>query len=87
MEADGLADRRAATRHDIEDAGRNAGLEGKFGEAIGLSNDWAYRVIKRVGNYGELYERHLGEASPLKIKRGLNDLWTRGGLQYAYPIR
>jgi general L-amino acid transport system substrate-binding protein len=66
---------------------RLLGLEGKFGDAIGLSNDWAYRVIKRVGNYGELYERHLGEGSPLKIKRGLNDLWTRGGLQYAYPIR
>jgi general L-amino acid transport system substrate-binding protein len=66
---------------------RLLGLEGKFGEAIGLPNDWGYRIIKRVGNYGELYERHLGEASPLKLRRGLNELWTRGGLQYAYPIR
>jgi general L-amino acid transport system substrate-binding protein len=66
---------------------RLLGVEGKFGEALGLSNDWAYRIIKQVGNYGELYERHLGENSPLRIKRGLNDLWTRGGVQYAYPIR
>jgi general L-amino acid transport system substrate-binding protein len=66
---------------------RLLGAEGKFGEALGLTNDWAYRVIKHVGNYGEGYERHIGEGSPLKIKRGLNGLWTRGGLQYAYPIR
>ena len=66
---------------------RLLGVEGKFGEGLGLTNDWAYRILKHVGNYGELYERHVGEGSPLKIKRGLNELWTRGGLQYAYPIR
>jgi general L-amino acid transport system substrate-binding protein len=66
---------------------RLLGVEGKYGEALGLANDWAYRIVKHVGNYGETYERHIGERSPLKIKRGLNDLWTRGGLQYAYPIR
>jgi general L-amino acid transport system substrate-binding protein len=66
---------------------RLLGAEGQFGEALGLTNDWAYRIVKHVGNYGELYERHIGDKSPLKIKRGLNELWTRGGLQYAYPIR
>ncbi|MBB6166658.1 amino acid ABC transporter substrate-binding protein [Chelatococcus composti] len=66
---------------------RLLGTEGKFGEAIGLTNDWAYRVIKHVGNYGEVFERNVGEGSPLKIKRGLNALWTKGGLQYAPPIR
>ncbi len=66
---------------------RLLGLEGKFGESLGLTNDWVHRIVKRVGNYGELYSRHLGEGSALKIKRGPNELWTRGGLQYAYPIR
>ena len=66
---------------------RLLGVEGKFGEPLGLTNDWAYRIIKHVGNYGESYERNVGMGSKLQIKRGLNDLFTRGGLQYAYPIR
>jgi general L-amino acid transport system substrate-binding protein len=66
---------------------RLLGTEGKFGEAIGLSNDWAMRIIKHVGNYGESFERNLGEGSQLKIKRGQNSLWTKGGLQYGLPIR
>ena len=45
------------------------------------------RIIKLVGNYGESFERNVGEGSPLKIKRGLNAQWTKGGLQYAWPIR
>ncbi len=63
------------------------GVEGTFGEGIGLSNDWAYNVIKMVGNYGEIFDRNIGAGSPLKIERGLNALWTNGGLQYAPPIR
>jgi general L-amino acid transport system substrate-binding protein len=66
---------------------RFVGTEGKFGEAIGLTNDWAVRIIKHVGNYGEIFERNIGESSPLKIKRGINALWTKGGLQYGIPIR
>lgn len=66
---------------------RLLGTEGAFGEALGLTNDWAYRIIKLVGNYGEVFERNVGESSPLKIKRGLNQLWSKGGLQYAPPIR
>ena len=54
---------------------------------FGLTNDWAYNIIKQVGNYGEVFDRNVGEGSPLKIKRGLNALWNKGGLQYAPPIR
>ncbi len=66
---------------------RLLGTEGNFGEQLGLTKDWANRIIKQVGNYGEVFERNLGEGSPLKIARGLNSLWTKGGLQYAPPIR
>jgi len=66
---------------------RLLGVEGDFGKAIGLENDWAMRVVKAVGNYGEIYERNLGPNTPLKIARGLNNLWNKGGLQYAPPIR
>ncbi|WP_425352984.1 amino acid ABC transporter substrate-binding protein [Alsobacter soli] len=74
-------------KSDNPDIKRLLGTEGKFGEGLGLSNDWAYRVIKLVGNYGESFERTVGQGSPLKIKRGLNALWNKGGLQYAPPIR
>ena len=66
---------------------RLVGTEGKFGEAIGLTNDWAYRIVKHIGNYGESFERNVGMGSLLKIARGQNALWTKGGLQYAPPIR
>jgi general L-amino acid transport system substrate-binding protein len=66
---------------------RLLGVEGSFGEGLGLTNDWAYRIIKHVGNYGESFERNVGQGSPIKIARGLNALWNKGGLQYAPPIR
>lgn len=69
------------------DVKRLLGTEGKFGEAMGLTNDWAYRIVKHMGNYGEMFERTVGQGSPLKISRGQNALWTNGGLQYAPPIR
>ncbi|RDJ21530.1 amino acid ABC transporter substrate-binding protein [Bosea caraganae] len=69
------------------DIKRLVGTEGKFGEAIGLPNDWAYRIVKHVGNYGESFEKNVGQGSLLKIARGQNALWTKGGLQYAPPIR
>ncbi len=69
------------------DIRRLLGVEGQFGESLGLTNDWAVRIIKAVGNYGESFERNVGQSSPLKIARGLNALWTKGGLQYGLPIR
>jgi general L-amino acid transport system substrate-binding protein len=74
-------------KSESPDIKRLLGTEGKHGEALGLTNDWAYRIIKHVGNYGESYERNVGLGSQLKISRGINALWTKGGLQYAPPIR
>jgi general L-amino acid transport system substrate-binding protein len=66
---------------------RLLGVEGDFGAAIGLTKDWAYQVIKHVGNYGETFERNVGPNTEIGLVRGLNELWTNGGLQYAPPIR
>ena len=66
---------------------RLLGTEGAFGDAIGLSNDWAYNIISQVGNYGEIFDANVGPDTPLGISRGVNDLWSNGGLQYAPPIR
>jgi general L-amino acid transport system substrate-binding protein len=66
---------------------RLLGLEGIAGKGLGLSDDWAYRIVKQVGNYGEVFERNVGQGSPLKIERGLNAQWKDGGLQFAPPIR
>lgn len=62
-------------------------VDGKMGEGLGLSGDWAYNIIKQVGNYSESFERNVGKNTPLGLERGLNALWTQGGLQYAPPIR
>jgi general L-amino acid transport system substrate-binding protein len=74
-------------KSDNPDVKRLLGTEGKHGEALGLTNDWAFRIIKHVGNYGEAFERNVGQGSQLKIGRGINALWNKGGLQYAPPIR
>jgi len=66
---------------------RLLGLEGIKGKSLGLSDDWAYQIIKQVGNYAESFERNVGQGSPLKIRRGLNALWKDGGIQYAPPMR
>ncbi len=66
---------------------RLLGLEGVKGAGLGLNDDWAYQVIRQVGNYGEVFERNIGSSSPLKIDRGLNALWNRGGILYAPPFR
>lgn len=60
---------------------------GDMGKKLGLDNDWAYRILKQVGNYAEIFERNVGAGSPLKISRGLNALWNQGGILYAPPIR
>ena len=57
------------------------------GKALGLDETWAYNIVKAVGNYGEVFDRNVGKNSPLKLERGLNELWTKGGLMYAPPAR
>ena len=69
------------------DVMRLVGTEGNYGEELGLTKDWAVRIIRHVGNYGEVYERNVGSGSKLGIPRGLNQLWSAGGIQYAPPIR
>lgn len=66
---------------------RLLGVEGELNEGFGLEPDWAYNIIKMIGNYGESFERNLGMDSPLMIERGYNALWTDGGLQYGFPFR
>jgi general L-amino acid transport system substrate-binding protein len=66
---------------------RLVGTEGNYGEQLGLTKDWVVRIVKLVGNYGEVFERNVGQGSPLKIDRGLNRLWSKGGIQYAPPVR
>jgi general L-amino acid transport system substrate-binding protein len=66
---------------------RLLGSDGKYGEAVGVPNDWVVKIVKQVGNYGEIFDRNLGPATPLAINRGLNKLWTQGGLQYGMPVR
>ncbi|WP_110669485.1 amino acid ABC transporter substrate-binding protein [Salinicola halophilus] len=66
---------------------RLLGKDGNYGEQMGLGSDWAYNIVKQVGNYGEVYERNVGTDSPLGIDRGINALWNDGGIQYAPPVR
>jgi general L-amino acid transport system substrate-binding protein len=72
------------TNPDIK---RLIGTDGDFGKGLGVGNDWAYQIAKKVGNYGELYDRHFGPKTKIDIARGSNKLWNQGGLQYAPPIR
>ncbi|NWG03158.1 MAG: amino acid ABC transporter substrate-binding protein [Syntrophaceae bacterium] len=66
---------------------RFLGVSPGFGKALGLDEKWAYNIIKQVGNYGEIFDRNVGPKTPLKLERGLNNLWTKGGLMYSYPFR
>ncbi len=66
---------------------RFLGVTAGNGKALGLDEKWAYNIIKQIGNYGEVFERNVGVTTPLKLERGLNDLWTRGGLMYAPPFK
>lgn len=79
--ADELAKSGTAAQKRLLGAGEDVG------KPLGLDPKWSYNVIKAVGNYGESYERNVGQASALKIPRGLNSLWTAGGLMYAVPFR
>ena len=77
----------AAMKSTKPEVMRLVGTEGTYGEELGLTKDWAARIIRHVGNYGEVYERNLGSGSKLGIPRGMNQLWSAGGIQYAPPIR
>ena len=90
------AEEMGVTSRNVDDMRKNTrdpgkqrllGLTGIKGQGLKLSDDWAYNIIKQVGNYGEMFERNVGMDSPLKISRGLNALWSKGGIQYAPPIR
>jgi general L-amino acid transport system substrate-binding protein len=73
-----------STKPDVK---RLIGTEDNHGEQIGLTKDWAVRIVRHVGNYSEVFERNIGNGSRLAIPRGLNSLWSNGGIQYAPPIR
>ncbi|GGF54345.1 amino acid ABC transporter substrate-binding protein [Terasakiella brassicae] len=89
------AEERGVTRRNVEEMRRlnnhavrfMLGGESGFGKALRLPDSWLYDVIRAQGNYGEIFERNLGSGSQLKIERGLNNLWQKGGLMYAMPIR
>jgi general L-amino acid transport system substrate-binding protein len=76
--------KRASNEPEVR---RFLGLEANLGQALGLPRDWAYQVVKNVGNYAEIFDRTLGAKSNLKLARGLNNLWTKAGLMYAMPFR
>jgi general L-amino acid transport system substrate-binding protein len=91
-----IAEEKGITKANIEEVAASAtdpevrrllGLEGEMGAMMGLDNDWAKRAISANGNYGEIFEANIGSATPIGLARGLNALWTQGGLQYAPPLR
>ncbi len=76
-----------ALKSDKPDVKRLVGNEGDYGTSLGLTKDFAVRIIRAVGNYGEVFERNIGAGSKLAIPRGVNQLWSAGGIQYAPPVR
>jgi general L-amino acid transport system substrate-binding protein len=74
-------------KSDNPEIRRLLGVDDNMGQGMGLPKEWAFNIISKVGNYGESFERNVGSKSPLGIARGLNALWSNGGLQYAPPIR
>jgi len=77
----------ASEATDSPEVNRILGTEGNLGDMIGLEQDWAVKAIAAGGNYGELFERHIGESTPIGLARGLNAQWTEGGLLFAPPFR
>lgn len=90
-----LAEEHRITRANVDDMRRAGvgevrrllGVEAGSGKALGLDESWGYRIVKQVGNYAEIYERNVGNGSPLKFSRGVNALWGSGGALYALPLR
>lgn len=71
----------------VLDVRRFMGVETNLGSALGLSREWAFDIVRQVGNYGEIFDRTVGQDAPFKLERGLNNLWTKGGLMYGAPLR
>jgi general L-amino acid transport system substrate-binding protein len=88
-EEDGITSKNVDEKLKTDDPNvkRILGVTPGMGKAIGLDEKWAYNIVKLVGNYGEVFDRNVGKDSALKLERGLNDLWTKGGLMYAMPVR
>jgi general L-amino acid transport system substrate-binding protein len=78
-------DLKANTKDPIQR--RILGVEGDLGKNLGVGNDWGYQIIKQVGNYGDVYDKHVGPNTAVGLARGVNALWKDGGLQYAMPVR
>ena len=76
---------KASTKDPVQR--RILGIEGDLGKNLGVANDWGYQVIKQVGNYGDVYDKHIGPNTAVGLARGVNALWLDGGLQYAMPVR
>ena len=72
------------SRPALPDVRRLLGVEGDLGKALGVDNRFVYAAVKQVGNYGEIWERNI---TPLGVQRGINNLWNKGGLHYAPPMR
>jgi general L-amino acid transport system substrate-binding protein len=77
----------AKANKNLADLRRFLGIEGDFGKQLGLPSEFAFKAIKAVGNYGEVFDRNVGPASKLKLERGINRQWKEGGLIYAPPFR
>jgi general L-amino acid transport system substrate-binding protein len=91
-----IAEEKGITQANVEELSKSAsdpevqrllGATGTFGEDMGLGKDWAVQALKASGNYGEIFERNMGMNTPIRLERGLNRLWTDGGLIYAPPVR
>ena len=91
-----IAEEKGITKANVEEVAKTStdpevrrllGVEGDMGAMMGLDNEWAKRAIAASGNYGEIFERNVGPSSPLGLPRGLNNLWNKGGIQYAPPVR
>ncbi|RVT96369.1 amino acid ABC transporter substrate-binding protein [Rhodovarius crocodyli] len=76
--------RRSSTNANVR---RLLGVTPELGESLKIDRNWAYNIVRALGNYGEMYERHMGESTPVNLPRGPNRLWTQGGLLYALPMR
>jgi general L-amino acid transport system substrate-binding protein len=83
----GSANVDQALKSENPEIRRLLGVDGDHGDGLGLASDWVYRILKHVGNYGEVFERDLGQGSPIKMERRQNALWSKGGLMYAPPLR
>ena len=87
------AEENGVTRDNVRERLRDPAVQrvlgagGELGTALGTDADWAARAVQSVGNYGEMFERNVGRRSALNLERGLNRLWTQGGLMYAPPMR